>query len=304
MLEVVFSDSAKGAMAAAQHWEIDPACLSVFSNEPLSPQEEKRIREKAEREWAQRKADAVPLGGGREDIFGLSFFLSMGDVASPLESGPRQELIMRMLTADPWGWRVPEADAEKFWRGCLNDLHKLKCRAETGEPVRIWYDSSPDGMCGLLFAASELKNACRLSSVRLPEWEEKDDGIVHHTSWAETVPEEFSSHLGLEKELTKSVRNVLAMWWERLKGENAPLRASVNGYFQSVGERFYDGFIRAAAPEGEFTVAKLIGRTLGKYQLGVGDWLVSQRIAALVKEGAFTVVKSDGRPYATVLRAE
>lgn len=307
MLEVVFSDSAKGAMCVAQHCgngDLSEAVgFSIISSEPLSPEEEKRRLKKAKQEWLGRHRSAIPLGGSSEDVFGLSFELSIGDIAAPLESGPRKDFIFQWITAGLWGdIDESKASAENYWKGCVNDLENLKQRAKAGEPVRIWYDYSPDGMCGLLFTAFQLKEASgHISAICLPLWEKIKNAIVQYTSWAEIAPEKLGRYLALEKELTPIMRNILAMWWSQLQEDNAPLRAIVNGRLLSVDEQFYDGLIMCAVPNGDFTIGSLIGIVMGKYQLGIGDWLISQRIHNMIKEGVFRVVKKDNRPYATIL---
>ncbi|MFQ9918988.1 MAG: DUF3658 domain-containing protein [Flavonifractor plautii] len=47
-------------------------------------------------------------------------------------------------------------------------------------------------------------------------------------------PEEFGLHLGGAEELTRPVLRMLALEWERLREENAPLRAVVNGRVMGV----------------------------------------------------------------------
>ena len=52
-------------------------------------------------------------------------------------------------------------------------------------------------------------------------------------------------------------------------------------------ETLYDGFIRReiAAEAGAFHEAKLIGRVLGKYKLGVGDAWIALRIEEMIHSG-------------------
>ena len=148
--------------------------------------------------------------------------------------------------------------------------------------MRIWYDFTPDGMCGLYFTASQLQEAKgHVSAICLPLWEETKGHVLQYTSWGEVFPEEMGLYLPFEKELTPPVRTALAMQWKQLQIENAPLRAVVNGRLQSVREDFYDGFIRNDIPEGEFSIATLIGKVLGR-QLGIGDWFVFQRINSMI----------------------
>ena len=73
----------------------------------------------------------------------------------------------------------------------------------------------------------------------------------------------------------------------QLQAENAPLRAVVNGQLVSVPEDFYDPFLLReldALPD-EFREAKLIGLTMGKYQLGVSDGWYAHRIGQFIQDG-------------------
>lgn len=70
-----------------------------------------------------------------------------------------------------------------------------------------------------------------MTLVSLPRWWERPDGAVvrWERGWGEVHPEEFGLHLGGAEELTRPVLRMLALEWERLREENAPLRAVVNG---------------------------------------------------------------------------
>ena len=61
----------------------------------------------------------------------------------------------------------------------------------------------------------------------------------------------------------------------------------LNGRLVSVPETLYDGFItrEIAAAADEFHEANLIGRILGKYELGIGDAWVAHRIECMIKAG-------------------
>ncbi len=75
------------------------------------------------------------------------------------------------------------------------------------------------------------------------------------------------------------------MKWNQLQNENAPLRAMLNGKLQSVSEDIYDSFILreiAEQPE-QFKMAIVIGNVLGKYQLGISDVWISNRIDKCLK---------------------
>ena len=81
----------------------------------------------------------------------------------------------------------------------------------------------------------------------------------------------------------------------------------LNGQLQSVPEDIYDSFIFreiAAQPE-QFKMASVIGNVLGKYQLGIGDAWVANRIDTMIKYGMLEVVEDapkDELSYRRILR--
>src|SRR5699024_169034 len=88
MLEVCFSDSAKGVLAMAQHGGRDAtggACAVITDKKGLAGW---LVKHRALREYRKREAElqkiAVPLGGSREDLVGLSLGLSQWDIQAPL----------------------------------------------------------------------------------------------------------------------------------------------------------------------------------------------------------------------------
>ncbi len=73
----------------------------------------------------------------------------------------------------------------------------------------------------------------------------------------------------------------------------APLRAMLNGKLQSVSEDIYDSFILreiAEQPE-QFKMAIVIGNVLGKYQLGISDVWISNRIDKMLEDGVLEIIQ-------------
>lgn len=88
MLEVCFNDSVKGALILAQHCEdnLIGGAVSVISNRKgLLPffSKRKAIKE-YRRKYEKLQNSAISLGGVKEDIIGVSFALSEGDIASSI----------------------------------------------------------------------------------------------------------------------------------------------------------------------------------------------------------------------------
>ena len=69
-------------------------------------------------------------------------------------------------------------------------------------------------------------------------------------------------------------------------------------------ETLYDGFIRReiAAEAGAFHEAKLIGRVLGKYKLGVGDAWIALRIEEMIHSRELEAYPYGGRETGRVPR--
>ena len=80
------------------------------------------------------------------------------------------------------------------------------------------------------------------------------------------------------------------------------MRVVLNGKLHSVKMDFYDPFIRKEIPNDPFKVAQLIGLVLGRNHLGIGDWLIAQRIQKMVESHELIAVQRDSTFYGTTLK--
>lgn len=120
-----------------------------------------------------------------------------------------------------------------------------------------------------------------MTAVELPQWRLLEGGVVQRChSWGELPPGD----------------------WAQRRQENAPLRAVLSGRLVSVSAEFYDPLIRAQIPDGPFRVANLIGDVLGRYQLGIGDWWIAERIQAMEAKGELCAVAEANEFYRRQLR--
>ena len=163
------------------------------------------------------------------------------------------------------------------------------------DAVRIWVDHTPYGACGLLHAASLLKDTkADVRVVFLPPWRERPDGVVEtYLGWGEVEPELFGRFLSREEPLPPVMLGAMAHRWEVLRQENAPLRAVVNGRVRSVGEDFYDEMIRRHLPEGQTKIANIIGEVLGREKPGIGDVWLAERIRQMLSTGELRMLRED-----------
>lgn len=78
------------------------------------------------------------------------------------------------------------------------------------------------------------------------------------------------------------------------------MRAVLNGQLHSVSEGIYDDFIYREInhQKDEFQEAMLIGTVLGKYQLGIGDAWLANRIEKMIANGYLSVASEpvEGMP--------
>lgn len=317
MLDIVFSDSACGSLKVAQHYgegKYQGGCIGVFVSHADGSKPTKEEVEVAQQE-AEEKArlaweSATPLSGNTSDIYGFNLVLSVGDISENQPSIKRKQTLEHLYSVYPNDEGCQAA--QEILKRVNEDLKKVRKRVTLGESLRVWYSNQPDEMCGLYWFMGQLNqwkvHSRQVSIVKLPEWEADEKGnIVQKSGWGEVAPGEWHRYLALQKPVLPVFEQSCASHWQELQRENAPLRATLNGQLISAQETLYDGFIlREIAAEGEeFQEAMVIGRVLGKYQLGIGDSWVALRIEEMIHAGkleAVSAVTEDMPVYHRVLR--
>lgn len=303
MLEVVFSDSAAGAMSAAfEHKNyIDGATSVIFlrGKDESIPQAE---IEKAQRAFEERERcgweNAIPLEGSQKNILTFPLALSVGSISETGIGAEREKAISLLM-------RIYPNLMSQVVNELLNNAHKsyalLLEQAQKGEPIRVWSSREPDEICGLYWLMEQLRpvglEKLDITLVELPEWEKRSDNcIVQYTSWGDIEPYRFGKMALLGKRLPTNYLRSLANHWKELQQENMPLRAVLNGKLVSVPETIYDTFIlrELETQADEFREAQLVGKVLGKHQLGIGDGWVALRIEQFIKDGRLTPVTAPG----------
>lgn len=290
MLELCFSQSARGGLRCAQHCggggrKVFGVIVGRDDGRPATRKEIRQAQKQAQQKREALDREAIPLGGTPSDVLGLSLGLDMGDIREPLGEA-RRELLRRWYDGN-------DEAADQDWQETLESADRLRA-CGTGDAVRIWVDHTPSSACGLLHAASILeKTGAAVSVVPLPRWREEGKTVVSYQGWGEVEPELFGHFLSREEPVPPLILGVMASRWRELQQENAPLRAVVNGRVRSVGEDFYDGLIRKHIPEGQTKIALIIGDVLGWEKPGIGDiWLV-ERIWWMLSAGELRMVRED-----------
>ncbi|MBM6849986.1 DUF1835 domain-containing protein [Oscillibacter valericigenes] len=290
MLELCFSQSARGGLRCAQHCggggrKIIGVIVGCDDGRPATRKEIRQAQKQAQQKREALDREAIPLGGTAADVLGLSLGLDMEDIREPLGEA-RRELLRRWYDGN-------DEAADQDWQETLESADRLRA-CGTGDAVRIWVDHTPSSACGLLHAASILeKTGAAVSVVPLPRWREEGKAVVSYQGWGEVEPELFGHFLSREEPVPPLILGVMASRWRELQQENAPLRAVVNGRVRSVGADFYDGLIRKHIPEGQTKIALIIGDVLGWEKPGIGDiWLV-ERIRWMLSAGELRMVRED-----------
>ena len=258
MIEVVFGESEAGAMKAATR------------------------SEKAE-----------------NDIICLGFALDIGDIQKPVTDEYRGKLLYNLLYQKQWGSdREMKTELKTLGKTYSEELSRLRGHLDDGEPIRIRYSSAPYSLCGLMWLCSELQgreNA--VSAVRLPNITVKGDTAVMYSSWGEVEPNGLGLFLDWERVLSAAEISAYAQHWNRLKYENAPLRAVVSASVVSVPANFYDFLIFKDLGDRPIREAQLIGKILGENQLGIGDWWYARRIDKLIEQKRIKIIENSPRKY-------
>lgn len=291
MIEVTFTESAGGslmhAMAFGKGAFHPPAIAVIGTNADGNPYSQAQIAEETHRvedEYRKKWKKAVPMEGSFKDVLCLALGLSLGDISRDLFGEERAAFLREMACIPDAAYDEAAREQMEHYRHHRDELLR---RTADGEPVRLWYSSNPDEMCGFYHALSILPLGTDIRAIRLPEYTERGDSVRSSTSWGEICPENFWEYLQYEEKVRENVHRMLRFRWNQLVSENAPIRAVINGKLSSAGEGMYDFYIlrELECRDEVFHEAHLIGDVLGKYQLGISDWYIHKRIRFLEAQG-------------------
>ena len=302
MIEIVFGESACGSLKIAQTYgkgKYRGSAVSVFMRHEdgsvPSSDEMKEAQIQAQEQEHIAWENAIPLGGKSSDVYCFDMALSVGDISDNGIGEQRKNVLKKMLSV----WFVEDLDyqVEEKIQKIKTTLSSVIERYVAGEEVRIWYSYNPDELCGMYWLMKQLRPLnCQTTIylVKLPAWEYgKENTMTSKIAWGEVSPGEWGKYITLQEKAKPVFLSACAMKWNQLQNENAPLRAMLNGKLQSVSEDIYDSFILreiAEQPE-QFKMAIVIGNVLGKYQLGISDVWISNRIDKMLEDGVLEIIQ-------------
>lgn len=311
MLEVLFSDSAAGSMKMAMvHDSVIDGCISVIGTHedgsPLSEEEAGRLQREQEEQERRRWARAVPLRGDTHDILPFSLYLSVGPIDEDGIGPLREATLEQLFSIYPQGRQA----AAEMLASARQKLDTLLTRAPH-EPIRFWVDRTPDAACGLRWALDQLRplglENLDLWVAELPAQSPQAEGGLVLQSLGELHPSEYGRLAQDARPLPAGQAAALAIQWQELKKQNAPLRAVLNGLLVSAAEDLYDPYLRWMLDEmpDTFQEAQLIGRTLGQFPLGYRDTWLAMRVEQWIADGkltALTKADADSPAYHRMLQ--
>ena len=294
MIEILFTESAAGSMQVAKSLNHTVGCstFAILRNADgsfPSPEELERKQAQVEEEYRNKCENAAPMEGTSRDVVCFPLNLSVGDISEPF-SEERADFLQSLVL-------IAGEDFAHIGRELMNTARQsLQRILSPAEPVRIWYSHHPDELCGLFHILTCLPENADIRVVELPEYEVRDNEILHYSGWGDIEPTDLGRFQALERPLTDPERRYFINLWRELRTENGPLRAVVNGKLCSVGADFYDWLILRELekqPE-QFHEARLIGQILSGYPLGLGDFQIALRMEVFISRGMLTPVTSPG----------
>ena len=292
MLEVVFSDSTKGSMKIAKNYDEKSMFGGAIGY----------IGKKLSKAELKKHFEGQAVGGDSQDVVYIGFALDIGDISGEFDGIERQNVFQKV-----WGrFNFDDNEQEQFFHNQRKDMEKLLSAAINGTPIRIWKSNTPYSTCGFYFICNILRNIdCEINVVSLPEYRQgPENEIVIYRDWGQIQSGKFYQFLTLERQLSQSEKRMFSNRWCDLVRENAPLRAIVNGKLISVPEDYYDYIITKNIPDDDFLMARLIGKIMGNYDLGVSDSWYALRIDKMIEEKKLIIVenKDISHPYGKILK--
>ena len=173
--------------------------------------------------------------------------------------------------------------------------------------MRVWTGPAPAETCGACWIVEQLgvlspPPRIIMSTMRDYIVSSADSPVrsfgeaVHCRGWDEVPPREWAELSSFTHPIAPGLTAALALQWARIRRENSPLRAVVNGALLSVGADFYDSIILSelGGMDREFTEAELTERVSARLP-GVGAGLIRLRIGSFVDRGILTRTAVKGK---------
>lgn len=228
----------------------------------------------------------------RIKCFELPAYLNIGDIQEEIDSRYRMRLAGRMEI----GYCHDDDYSEESYteHSRLNYYWSyLKQFLDEGKHLRLWYSEDAQELCGFYQLCSILKEYDQeFYAVRLPDsiTDEKRGPYKPHW-WSQISCDNIVKAVSTARILPKEEIEVYAKEWEKLRRENAPLRAVIDGQLVSVPEEFFDPWILGCiGTEKPTEIGKAHDRLYESIQTIETGWLI-HRIDELIRQGKIELVQ-------------
>ena len=226
-------------------------------------------------------------------ILALNLGLDIGNIQESPVDGSRRHLIEESFFSDQWDISDSNEFLE-YWEKIKTEFDTFLEMAKSGTAARSF--------CGYMYAVTMLsKYNCRISAVHLPCYGDGEE-LTPLINWGNIQPESLPSYLKYEREVPLHEQKRVLALWKKLREENAPLRANVNGYIIGVPENFYDSLILSKLDSSPFEVADLILSVFKSFPLGISDYIIANRLKELVRIGILKIHTKKTRFYNSILQ--
>ena len=226
-------------------------------------------------------------------MFNLEGVLNIGDIQKRIDSKYRRCLAGRMTIGFCHDDEYDEATLLKN-SVLYRNWFSLKKYLDEGKRLRIWYSEYSEELCGFYQLCELLKKYDQeFSAVRLPNIAVIDGKRKHVFSWNQMSQEAIKEAAKSTRLLSKEEIVMHAKVWEKLRKENAPLRAVIDGRLVSVPEEFYDSWLLKSIPDNEpITIDKALGLYYKYLYSPQSGWLI-HRIDELIRQGKIELVEEN-----------
>ncbi|MBQ8143310.1 MAG: hypothetical protein IJ042_00775, partial [Butyricicoccus sp.] len=170
----------------------------------------------------------------------------------------------------------------KNWK-YFKDLNRF-AKIGAGDTAVLWYDDCASGYCGMLRAVHDL---CR-QGARIE--------LIHAEQLSIASPCEVEKYYEERRNIFPCEGEKLSGRWKKLVGENAALRALINGSVRSVSADYYDALILKYVSDEPISAAEVLSTAYCLEQIRVDFQLLESRLYALIDSGAIECVQ-DGANY-------
>jgi hypothetical protein len=284
VIELLFSDSGAGSLICAQKQENGGAKDEAHGTTITAPGGESALK-------------STPA-----DVVRMALNADIGDISDLANWRARMRQLGAIAAESPG---ADEEQTEREARQAGEAVSRLHNAAGTGEPIRIWWSDVPKEACGYYWALHLLKDAAGpVTAVKLPLFCPTGDGdhLCSCSGTGQLNPAQFLLLLPSEQRVEQAERQGIAVEWQRLKAENAPLRAVVNGRVASVPADFYDYVLRRVLSPTPCQAAVVIGRALAEGPGGVSDWWYAGRLRQMITTGEVAIAAAHETFYRSALR--